>query len=178
MLNSDAGVCSIADTGKDVAMPQRNAPLNPLALVQSSEADDTAGADCGCWPGENSRWNTWRGLAAATALGFGVIGWPAIFSIGVPLLIAAHVLLAAALLFNSAPRGDRARAAAVFLPLIWWPATLMAAPGAVAVLLAWAAYRGLRGPARDGSAWPRPVIAAAAAAGAGSFTVLFLLLFN
>lgn len=124
---------------------------------------------------------SWRRYAAFAAIGLGVLGWPAISSVGVPLLIAAHVLLAAALLFNSAPRGDRARAAAVFLPLIWWPATLMAAPGTVAVLLAWAAYRPLRarrGPARDGAAWPRPVIAAAVAAGAGSLAALVLLLFN
>lgn len=124
---------------------------------------------------------SWRTYAAVAAIGLGVIGWPAIFSIGVPLLIAAHVLLAAVLLFNPAPRGERARAAAMLLPVIWWPFTLMAAPGAAAVLLAWSIYHGLRtrrGPGWDLSTWPRPVIAAAVAAGAASLTALFLLLFN
>ena len=123
---------------------------------------------------------SWRQYAAFAAIGLGVLGWPAISSIGVPLLIAAHVLLAAALLFNPAPRRERARAAAVLLPVIWWPVTLMAAPGAGAVLLAWAACRRLRarrGRASDGPIWPRPVMAAAVVVGA-SLAALFLLLFN
>ena len=124
---------------------------------------------------------SWRLYASVVAIGLGVVGWLAIFSIGVPLLIAAHVLLAAVLLFNPAPRGERARAAAVLLPVIWWPATLMAAPGAAAVLLAWAAYRRIRarrGRAPDDPIWPRPIIAATVAAGAASLAALFLLLFT
>ena len=124
---------------------------------------------------------SWRTYAAVAAIGLGVIGWPTIFSVGVPLLIAAHVLLAAVLLFNPASRAERARAAAMFLPVIWWPATLMAAPGAAAVLLAWAAYRSLRTrrvPAWDSLVWPRPVLAAAVAAGAASLAMLVLLLSN
>ena len=62
---------------------------------------------------------SWRLYAAFAAIGLGVLGWPTIFSVGVPLLIAAHVLLAAVLLFNPAPRRERARAAAVLLPVIW-----------------------------------------------------------
>ena len=122
---------------------------------------------------------SWRLYATFAAISLGVIGWPTIFSIGVPLLITAHVLLVIVLLFNSAPRRDRARAAVVLLPVMWWPVTLMAAPGAAPVLLAWAAYRRIlarRGRAWNGPTWPKLVIAAALAAGASVATALAMLL--
>ena len=137
----------------------------------------TAAADV---PNDDPFWDTWRGPAAIVALGCSVFGWIAIFSIGVPMLIAAHLLLTAALLFSSVPRSRRARMAAVLLPVMWWPFTLLALPGAGPVLLAWIAYRRFfarRGRAWDEPAWPKLIIAAAVAAGAGSAVLLGVHLF-
>ena len=132
-------------------------------------------------PGGDPFWDTWRGIAAVVALGCGVFGWIAIMSIGIPMLIAAHLLLAAALLFNPAPRSRRVRAAGVLLPVMWWPFSLLALPGAAPVLLAWTGYRRIlarRGQAWNGPAWPKIVIAAAVAAGTAAAAALAMLLFG
>ena len=146
--------------------------------MQPAGAAQTAATDA---PSDDPFWDTWRGPAAITALGLGVFGWIAIFSIGVPLLIAAHLLLAAALLFNLAPYGRKVRIAGVLLPVMWWPFTLLTLPGAGPVLLAWIAYRRFlarRGRAWDEPAWPKLIIAAAVAAGAISAVLLGLHLFS
>ena len=148
------------------------------AELAAQPAAASAAADA---PDGDPFWDSWRGGAAFVALGCGVFGWIAIFSIGIPMLIAAHLLLAAALLFNPAPRSRRVRAAGVLLPVMWWPFSLLALPGAAPVPLAWTAYRrrlARRGQAWSGPAWPKVVIAAAVAAGAASAGALAMLLFG
>ena len=148
------------------------------AELAAEPAADSAAADA---PGGDPFWDSWRGIAAVVALGCGVFGWIAIMSIGIPMLIVAHLLLAAALLFNPAPRSRRVRAAGVLLPVMWWPFSLLALPGAAPVLLAWTGYRrtlARRGQAWNGPAWPKLVIAAAVAAGAAAAAALAMLLFG
>ena len=121
----------------------------------------------------------WHEQVGQVAAGLGALGCLAFFSVGVPLLILSHVLLAIAMWGHPGPWSRRARAAGLALMIIWWPITLLASAGAAPVLLAWAACRRIlvrRGRAWDGPAWPKPVIAVAISAGAATAALLSVFL--
>lgn len=121
--------------------------------------------------GKDPFWDTWRAYVAVAAIGLGAIGSVTVLSIGVPLVIAAHLLLVAAVCLRQGSWAARTRFACSLLMWIWWPITLAASVGAGPVLLAWAAYRRflVRRGRFYGPARPKPIIAAAVAAGIVSF---------
>ena len=160
-------------------MAGRRVHLDIWAAMRPPSVDDAAPADCESALGEDPYWNTWRGLVALAAAGLGAFGIVTILSIGAPFFVAAHLLLIAAVWLRQGPWRAQVGLGCTLLLIIWWPFTLMAAVGTVPILLVWAVYRRFRarrGRAWDGSAWPRPVIAAAVAAGAAALIALIVLL--
>lgn len=162
-------------------MTQRGVEPAEQGLPRRDVDDRGAGSQDGPALWEEFRSRDWPEQVAHVAAGLGALGCLAFFSVGIPLLILSHVLLVIAMWRYPGPWSRRARAAGLALMIIWWPITLLASAGAAPVLLAWAACRRIlvrRVRAWDGPAWPKPVIAAAIAAGAAAASALWVLLSN